>query len=53
MVPSVPDRPAGVVVAPWLATARYDLDQAPGGLGLVQDLLNTISAGVPRQAGSP
>ncbi|MEU7608313.1 CGNR zinc finger domain-containing protein [Micromonospora sp. NPDC049204] len=33
----------------WPATARYDLDQAPGGLGLVQDLLNTISAGAPRQ----
>ncbi|WP_433266331.1 CGNR zinc finger domain-containing protein [Micromonospora vinacea] len=25
------------------------MDQAPGGLALVQDLLNTISAGVPRQ----
>ncbi|MFG3553503.1 CGNR zinc finger domain-containing protein [Micromonospora sp. NPDC047557] len=33
----------------WPATARYDLDPAPGGLGLVQDLLNTISAGAPRQ----
>ncbi|WP_328380970.1 CGNR zinc finger domain-containing protein [Micromonospora zamorensis] len=49
-VPSVPDSAAGVVVAPWIATARYELDQAPGGLGLVQDLLNTISAGVPQQA---
>ncbi|MGI5525223.1 CGNR zinc finger domain-containing protein [Micromonospora sp. CA-259024] len=35
--------------APWMATARYEIDHAPGGLGLVQDLLNTISAGVPRQ----
>ncbi|WP_030486428.1 CGNR zinc finger domain-containing protein [Micromonospora chokoriensis] len=34
---------------PWPATARYDLAPAPGGLGLVQDLLNTISAGAPRQ----
>ncbi|MFG1708178.1 CGNR zinc finger domain-containing protein [Nonomuraea sp. M3C6] len=33
----------------WPATGRYDLDCAPGGLGLVQDLLNTISAGVPQQ----
>ncbi|MGC4877751.1 CGNR zinc finger domain-containing protein [Micromonospora sp. DT43] len=33
----------------WLATARYDIASAPGSLGLVQDLLNTISAGAPRQ----
>ncbi|MEV4495622.1 CGNR zinc finger domain-containing protein [Micromonospora arborensis] len=44
-----PDRTTGVVSAPWVATARYDIDPAPGSLGLVQDLLNTISAGVPRQ----
>ena len=47
MVPSIPDHPADVVVGSWPATARYDLDAAPGGLGLVQDLLNTISAGAP------
>ncbi|MGK5638643.1 CGNR zinc finger domain-containing protein [Streptomyces sp. URMC 126] len=34
---------------PWPATARYDLEAAPGSLGLVQDLLNTISAGAPRE----
>ncbi|MFE6055301.1 CGNR zinc finger domain-containing protein [Kitasatospora sp. NPDC056446] len=34
---------------PWPATARYDLEAAPGSLGLVQDLLNTISAGSPRE----
>jgi CGNR zinc finger protein len=33
----------------WLATARYDLLSAPGALGLVHDLLNTRSAGRPRQ----
>ncbi|MFD0147959.1 CGNR zinc finger domain-containing protein [Streptomyces sp. NPDC055721] len=33
---------------PWPATARYELEAAPGSLGLVQDLLNTISAGAPR-----
>ncbi|MGK3207837.1 CGNR zinc finger domain-containing protein [Amycolatopsis sp. MEPSY49] len=33
----------------WLATARYDLSPAPGGLGFVHDLLNTRSAGRPRQ----
>ncbi|MFE7588174.1 CGNR zinc finger domain-containing protein [Kitasatospora sp. NPDC057512] len=33
----------------WPATARYDLEAAPGSLGLVQDLLNTISAGSPRE----
>jgi predicted RNA-binding Zn ribbon-like protein len=33
----------------WLATARYDLQPAPGALGFVQDLLNTRSAGRPRQ----
>ncbi|MGD3109703.1 CGNR zinc finger domain-containing protein [Streptomyces sp. YGL11-2] len=32
----------------WSATARYGLDPAPGGLGLVQDLLNTVGAGAPR-----
>jgi hypothetical protein len=34
---------------PWPATGRYDIDCAPGGLGLVQDLLNTIASGVPQQ----
>ncbi|MEU4204992.1 CGNR zinc finger domain-containing protein [Streptomyces sp. NPDC045470] len=34
---------------PWPATARYDLEAAPGSLGLVQDLLNTISAGSPQE----
>ncbi|MFI7660103.1 CGNR zinc finger domain-containing protein [Micromonospora parva] len=34
---------------PWPATARYGLEPAPGGLGLVQDLLNTLPAGAPRQ----
>jgi hypothetical protein len=33
----------------WLATVRYDLSPAPGGLGFVHDLLNTRSAGRPRQ----
>lgn len=33
----------------WPATARYDLSPAPGSLGFVQDLLNTMSAGRPRQ----
>lgn len=33
----------------WPATARYDLSSAPGGLGFVHDLLNTRSAGRPRQ----
>jgi predicted RNA-binding Zn ribbon-like protein len=33
----------------WPATARYGLKAAPGSLGLVQDLLNTICAGEPRQ----
>ncbi|KDN21812.1 CGNR zinc finger domain-containing protein [Amycolatopsis rifamycinica] len=33
----------------WLATARYGLSPAPGGLGFVHDLLNTRSAGRPRQ----
>ncbi|KOV58123.1 CGNR zinc finger domain-containing protein [Streptomyces sp. MMG1121] len=32
----------------WPATTRYGLDTAPGGLGLVQDLLNTVAAGSPR-----
>ncbi|AZM51472.1 hypothetical protein DMA15_01795 [Streptomyces sp. WAC 01529] len=31
----------------WPATARYRLEAAPGGLGLVQDLLNTVAAGAP------
>lgn len=34
---------------PWTATGRYDLEPAPGGLAFVQDLLNTISAGKPRE----
>ncbi|MFF1379992.1 CGNR zinc finger domain-containing protein [Streptomyces sp. NPDC058308] len=29
----------------WSATERYRLEAAPGGLGLVQDLLNTVAAG--------
>lgn len=33
----------------WTATVRYDLKPAPGGLALVQDLLNTLSAGRPRR----
>lgn len=32
----------------WVAIDRYGLGHAPGGLALVQDLLNTISAGRPR-----
>ncbi|QKW05131.1 CGNR zinc finger domain-containing protein [Streptomyces sp. NA04227] len=31
----------------WPATDRYRLSPAPGGLGLVQDLLNTAPAGMP------
>ena len=34
----------------WPASDRYGLAQAPGGLGMVQDLLNTLSAGKPREA---
>jgi predicted RNA-binding Zn ribbon-like protein len=34
----------------WQATARYGIQSAPGGLGFVQDLLNTKSAGKPRGA---
>ncbi|MFH8610885.1 CGNR zinc finger domain-containing protein [Streptomyces sp. NPDC018029] len=37
----------------WSATERYRLESAPGGLGLVQDLLNTVSAGAPGSPGSP
>jgi CGNR zinc finger len=33
----------------WRATSRYCVDLAPGGLALVQDFLNTASAGRPRQ----
>ena len=33
----------------WQATGRYDLTSAPGALGLVQDLLNTIPAGRQRK----
>lgn len=33
----------------WPATQRYELEAAPGGLGLAQDLLNTFSAGAPKQ----
>ena len=33
----------------WLATTRYGLVPAPGGLGFVHDLLNTRSAGRPRR----
>ncbi|MGU3292888.1 CGNR zinc finger domain-containing protein [Williamsia sp. M5A3_1d] len=34
----------------WPATERYQLIGAPGGLGFVQDLLNTRPVGKPRQA---
>jgi predicted RNA-binding Zn ribbon-like protein len=34
----------------WPATVRYGTESAPGGLGFVQDLMNTISAGKPRAA---
>ncbi|MEE6258729.1 CGNR zinc finger domain-containing protein [Plantactinospora sonchi] len=47
-MPPVPNPTAGFPT-PWPATARYDLDHAPDGLGFVQDLLNTVGAGVPRQ----
>ncbi|MCU1680665.1 MAG: hypothetical protein JWQ81_1404 [Amycolatopsis sp.] len=33
----------------WTATARYDVGVAPGSFALVQDLLNTLSAGKPRK----
>ncbi|MFJ8493243.1 CGNR zinc finger domain-containing protein [Streptomyces sp. NPDC094038] len=33
----------------WTATARYGLEPAPGGLALVQDLLNTLPTGKPRK----
>ncbi|WP_132427108.1 CGNR zinc finger domain-containing protein [Pseudonocardia endophytica] len=33
----------------WTATSRYDCVPADGGLALVQDLMNTIPAGRPRQ----
>ncbi|MFE2061349.1 CGNR zinc finger domain-containing protein [Streptomyces sp. NPDC059467] len=33
----------------WTATTRYGLEPAPAGLALVQDLLNTRSAGKPRR----
>jgi predicted RNA-binding Zn ribbon-like protein len=33
----------------WIATDRYGLSRAPGGLALVQDLLNTVSTGRPRE----
>lgn len=32
----------------WPATVRYDMESAPDGLALVQDLMNTVSAGKPR-----
>src|SRR5882762_233166 len=34
----------------WSATDRYGLAAAPGALGLVQDLLNTVASGAPREA---
>lgn len=34
----------------WTATDRYGLEAAPGALGLVQDLLNTVAGGAPREA---
>ncbi|MEU1212572.1 CGNR zinc finger domain-containing protein [Streptomyces sp. NPDC005791] len=33
----------------WPATDRYDIEAAPSGLAFVQDLLNTLSAGKPRE----
>jgi CGNR zinc finger/Putative stress-induced transcription regulator len=33
----------------WPATGRYGIKTAPGGLALVQDLLNTAPAGKPRE----
>jgi predicted RNA-binding Zn ribbon-like protein len=33
----------------WSATDRYGLDAAPAALGLVQDLLNTVAGGAPRE----
>ncbi|WP_018334759.1 CGNR zinc finger domain-containing protein [Actinomycetospora chiangmaiensis] len=35
---------------PWDTTTRYGCSVADGGLALVQDLLNTIAAGRPREA---
>lgn len=32
----------------WPATVRYDIEPAPSGLAFIQDLLNTLSAGKPR-----
>lgn len=34
----------------WTATERYNVEVAPGGLALVQELLNTFAAGKPRRA---
>jgi CGNR zinc finger len=34
----------------WSSTDRYGLDAAPGALGLLQDLLNTVADGAPREA---
>ena len=34
----------------WAATSRYELEAAPGNLALVQDFVNTLSAGRPRGA---
>ncbi|MDQ0779044.1 putative RNA-binding Zn ribbon-like protein [Streptomyces aurantiacus] len=33
----------------WPATDRYDIEPAPSGLAFVQDFLNTLSAGKPRE----
>jgi predicted RNA-binding Zn ribbon-like protein len=33
----------------WPATTRYGLEPAPGALGLVQDLLNTVCSGAYRE----
>jgi predicted RNA-binding Zn ribbon-like protein len=33
----------------WPATDRYDIQAAPDGLAFIQDLLNTLSAGKPRE----
>ncbi|MEU9318307.1 CGNR zinc finger domain-containing protein [Streptomyces sp. NPDC048295] len=36
--------------ATWQATGRYSIASAPGTLGLIHDLLNTVPAGRPRTA---
>ena len=46
-MPSDPTRTIGRVT--WTAGERYGIGPAPGGLALVQDLLNTVGAGRPRE----